>query len=359
MRAEIRVLPRAPIFEKLSSSNIILLTKIFAKFNVNKLNLGVIMYICECGRVYENSQSFNGHKGHCKDHQIAKYGNLDTYKVNHQKRSQLAAAGRQKKFLQNGQQKLDAWIDSKPICEACGKVMAEKFGSGRFCSRSCANQKQHSDLTKAKIAAGVAHSHSIGTPARRRYQLERASEHLNFVASYEVSPKLCNVCGSPIAFEKRFNKTCGNAECLSKIASESISATRQRIGLFNGHVNYKWGWYKDIHCDSSWELAYIVYMLDHGHKIIRNTAAFPYQYKGKTCKYFPDFIEDNNKYVEIKNYWTDQVQAKIDCFPRNLQYEVLYRKDIEVFLDYCRKTYGDNFCEILYDKTRPSYLQVN
>lgn len=100
-------------------------------------------------------------------------------------------------------------------------------------------------------------------------------------------------------------------------------------------------------------------MLDHGHKVVRNVTAFPYQYEGKTYKYFPDFIEDDSKYVEIKNYWTEQVQAKIDCFPIDLQYEVLYRKDINIFLDYCCKTYGDNFCEVLYDKTKPSYLQSN
>ena len=31
--------------------------------------------------------------------------------------------------------------------------MATKFGSGRFCSRFCANAREHSEETKAKIAA--------------------------------------------------------------------------------------------------------------------------------------------------------------------------------------------------------------
>ena len=38
-----------------------------------------------------------------------------------------------------------------PICERCGKPITEKFGSGRFCSRSCANTRQHSSETKEKI----------------------------------------------------------------------------------------------------------------------------------------------------------------------------------------------------------------
>lgn len=37
------------------------------------------------------------------------------------------------------------------ICERCGKKHDGSFGSGRFCSRSCANTRIHSDETKAKI----------------------------------------------------------------------------------------------------------------------------------------------------------------------------------------------------------------
>ena len=43
------------------------------------------------------------------------------------------------------------------ICERCGKTVAdnEKFGSGRFCSRACANTRERSEETKEKIRAGV------------------------------------------------------------------------------------------------------------------------------------------------------------------------------------------------------------
>ena len=41
------------------------------------------------------------------------------------------------------------------ICEKCGKVTEEKFGSGRFCSRACANARTHSAETKERIRAGV------------------------------------------------------------------------------------------------------------------------------------------------------------------------------------------------------------
>lgn len=43
------------------------------------------------------------------------------------------------------------------VCEKCGKIVEdfEKFGSGRFCSRSCANGHKHSEKTKQNISKGM------------------------------------------------------------------------------------------------------------------------------------------------------------------------------------------------------------
>lgn len=43
------------------------------------------------------------------------------------------------------------------ICEHCGKIVEDKnkFGSGRFCCRACANARKHSEETKQKISAGI------------------------------------------------------------------------------------------------------------------------------------------------------------------------------------------------------------
>lgn len=38
------------------------------------------------------------------------------------------------------------------ICENCKKEVFESFGSGRFCCRSCANTRRHSEETKDKIS---------------------------------------------------------------------------------------------------------------------------------------------------------------------------------------------------------------
>ena len=43
------------------------------------------------------------------------------------------------------------------ICERCGKEVeeSEKFGSGRFCSRACANTRERSAEVKEKISKGL------------------------------------------------------------------------------------------------------------------------------------------------------------------------------------------------------------
>ena len=43
------------------------------------------------------------------------------------------------------------------ICKTCGRLVedTEKFGSGRFCSRACANKRNHSEETKENIRRGI------------------------------------------------------------------------------------------------------------------------------------------------------------------------------------------------------------
>lgn len=41
------------------------------------------------------------------------------------------------------------------ICEVCGQEHDGSFGSGRFCSRSCANKRSHTQETKQKIKSSI------------------------------------------------------------------------------------------------------------------------------------------------------------------------------------------------------------
>lgn len=109
----------------------------------------------------------------------------------------------------------------------------------------------------------------------------------------------------------------------------------------------KRGYYKGYWCQSSWELAYVIYNIEHGIKFSRNKKRFPYYYNGKQRSYFPDFyLDDLDTYVEIKGFYDEKTKAKQEQFKGKLL--MLKAEDIKEYLDYCKDKYGENFTE-LYD----------
>lgn len=66
----------------------------------------------------------------------------------------------------------------------------------------------------------------------------------------------------------------------------------------------------------------------------------------------------NETYIEIKNYETDRVKAKIKYLPTDVTYKILYKDDMQKYINYCITKYGKDFTKI-YDKNKPSYLNKN
>lgn len=124
-------------------------------------------FICICGKEFKSQKSLSAHQAGCKDHYMRKYGNLDVYNERLANLSETQhkyaqtdifykrLKEKREMSLVSKQQELDQWISEKHTCEKCGKVMTEYFGSGRFCSRSCANSRQHSEESKNKIKTSV------------------------------------------------------------------------------------------------------------------------------------------------------------------------------------------------------------
>lgn len=167
------------------------------------------MYKCVCGREFMNAQQFNGHKSHCKTYQLDKYGNLDVYNKVKSTFSSGASASRKRqseKAKEKRKTLAQKWIDEKHRCENCGNIMTVFYGSGRFCSRSCANTRQHSDETKAKI----------GKSGLNRVYKRDISKN---IISYERNPNKCTQCGKALSYNMRFRKTCSD-ECLHTLRSE-------------------------------------------------------------------------------------------------------------------------------------------
>lgn len=103
-------------------------------------------------------------------------------------------------------------------------------------------------------------------------------------------------------------------------------------------------------CDSSWELAWVIYSIEHAVSFKKNNKKFQYIFKGETRSYTPDFELDNGDFVEIKGYMTPQVEAKIAWFPQDKKLIILDKYSIQPILNYVVQKYGKKFIE-LYDKS--------
>jgi hypothetical protein len=131
---------------------------------------------------------------------------------------------------------------------------------------------------------------------------------------------------------------------INKIAEK---AKLNNGGLRKGSGRGKKGWYKGYWCDSSWELAFVIYNIDHGIPFKRNTEGFIYNFKGSLHKYYPDFIIDDC-YYEIKGYLSEQNLEKINSFEYNIK--VIDKIGIQRYISYAKNKYGNNFVELYVER---------
>ena len=216
----------------------------------------------------------------------------------------------------------------KRNCIKCGEsFVVDTRGNlhKKYCSISCANSTRIlTEDSKFKIAQTLTNN------SRRKYQ---------------ESPKKCIICKESIIYEDRFKrKTCSTA--CSKINKKAVMSKALKGkcgGVRKGSGRGKSGWYKGVWCDSSWELAFLLYHLDNNIKIKRYDNFFEYIFDGKERRYYPDFLIEDDIY-EIKGFWTDKERAKIKQCPEKII--VIDKNAIKPYLKYAELTYGLDFVKL-------------
>lgn len=132
-----------------------------------------------------------------------------------------------------------------------------------------------------------------------------------------------------------------HTDLVKKRLSE-VAKTRNLGGYVEGSGRGKKGSYHGIFCDSSWELAYVIYCLEHNIDIQRNTEIRKYIWEGKERNYIPDFIVDF-QLIEIKGYNSPQWEAKLNSNP---DVKVLYKDDLKEVFRYVKEKYGKDFIKL-------------
>lgn len=109
--------------------------------------------------------------------------------------------------------------------------------------------------------------------------------------------------------------------------------------------NGKKGRYKGFKCDSTWELAFIVYYVEHDLNIKPCNIVYEYTYEGEIHKYYPDFITDDG-IIEIKGRKNKKALAKEQQYPNVI---IIDANKIKLYLDYVIQKYGKEFWKVLYE----------
>ena len=130
-----------------------------------------------------------------------------------------------------------------------------------------------------------------------------------------------------------------------KTQTRGAAIRRPRHSLwFRGGGEAHRGWYRGIWCDSSWELALVIWCLDHGVEIVRSTKRFPYPFHNGVRYYQPDFVVDG-QYVEVKGVMDGRSRRKLANFPMPIR--VVGKREIQPMLDYAKSKCGEDFWKLL------------
>lgn len=204
------------------------------------------------------------------------------------------------------------------ICLNCGKETTNE----KFCSRSCRTSynNKHRVFSKQK-------REEIN---KKISQTQKQKQRIN-------KPKYCSVCGNQISLNKKYRKTCSD-QCQNKL--RNLHHNHCGGGYRKGACKGKHGYYKGIYCDSTFELAYLIYCLDHNINIQRCQQSFEYEYEGKLHRYHPDFVVDD-VIVQIKNFNSPLVDIKLKAV--NKPIKIFYSKDLAPIFEYVATTYNKKF----------------
>ena len=287
------------------------------------------MGICKyCGKEFPD-KSLGGHTARCKMNP-----NYENTCANDRKNLRKGTETFVKKY------KLPI-LEFELTCPKCGKKFVVKctqndFDKGRhmkFCSRGCANSRTHTKNSIQQISNSVTKYYSNIENCKKQCKIYK-----------------CKYCGKEFTILDKRN-TNGRQYCSVECRNRWIKENAKWGGCRDGSGRGKSGWHKGIYCSSTWELAYVIYCIDHNIPIERCKEKRSYTYKGKVHNYYPDFVTPDG-IIEIKGYITEQW---IEKEKQNPDVKTLYKDDMKPYLQYVHDNYTNDIAS-LYDGSKPENI---
>lgn len=284
--------------------------------------------------------------------------------------------------------KIIGWHFDDIFCRACGTKRAafEKYGVVNVFQLESVKEKatetlfKHYAVTNAsksniiqnRIKQTCLKNYGVDVPAKSVQVIEkmkntRYTKNFGKFRSSDEIEKMQNTC-----LEKYGMKACWNRSdvkeqqektFLEKYGSKCYlhtNAYKEKMIELHGADNpnycedievnrFRKYYYDGTNFDSSWELAYYIWLKDHNIQFSfhRSLTYFEYEYACKIHRYYPDFILDD-KIVEIKSPYLLRLmqtkgtidEAKYNCMK---SHNVVIISDCQKYVNYVENKYGKDF----------------
>lgn len=227
---------------------------------------------------------------------------------------------------------------SKPkLCSNCNSVIGYQQKDNIYCSSKCSatvNNRKRKESGWSRSAESKLKT-SLALKGRK-YPNKLKREFRN-----------CEKCGSTFLTRPSSTRRFCSSQCRPKSPG----------GYREGSGRSKHGYYKGIYCGSTYELAWVIYQLDHG--------VIPTRFQGfVTCKetgqkYYPDFIQGRT-IIEIKGYESvESVSIKTNiAISHGYEVLVLRKTDLTKEFQHVKENYKFKCMSELYDGYKPIYHKV-
>jgi len=213
--------------------------------------------------------------------------------------------------------------------------------SKKFCNKSCAATYNNKGRIRTEESKRKMSEIAIEKDYISNLKNENGSIKAN-CANTKKSKRITKKCKCGKLFETTLD-TNEKLHCSSKCWREVAG------GLRHGSGRGKKGWYKGYYCDSTYELAYVIFNIDNSVDFKRSEIVIPYSYNNKNHNYHPDF-ENSSTLIEVKGYHTEQVDAKIKATEAaGYNLKMLYKDDLKYAFDYVKSNYNYKVIEELYE----------
>ena len=253
--------------------------------------------------------------------------------MNHNNNWKLAQLEGNRIFKQKCIVLKNEYYKNPKLCKKCNSVIPYEKKVNNFCNRKCSASfntigRILTDQQRKSISIGVNKYIESNEKPKNLITITCCICQKKFQVPYHQTQR--KYCSTKCHI---FDKQHGHLYC--KKAGGGIRP--------NGGYG-KSGWYKDYFCNSTYELVWVIYNLDHKIKFKRNTEGFRYTFENKDHLYFPDFVLDDGTYIEIKGFMRPHDYEKIKQFPYHIK--VLMETDIKHCFNYVNQTYTKNYVTI-------------